>query len=56
MHSAQQYRVRAERVRRLAEDVSNPDVRYQLDIIAEDYDNLAKSARSRFEYESDTAE
>jgi len=54
MQSAQQYRIRAERVRRLAEDVSDQDLRYQLDIIAEDYENLARSTSSHFDYESDT--
>jgi hypothetical protein len=55
MQSAQRYRIRAERVRRLAEDVSDQDLRYQLDIIAEDYEELARSTPSRFGYESDTA-
>jgi hypothetical protein len=56
MQSAQNYRDRAERVRRLAEDVNDPDLRDQLDIIAEDYNDLARSAPQRFEYERDTVE
>lgn len=55
MQSAQQYRDRAERVRRLAEEVVDPDLRHQLDIIAEDYADLARSALSHSEHESDTA-
>ena len=55
MQSTQQYRDRAERVRKLAEEAADPDLRYQLDIIAEDYDDLARSKPSRSEYEIDTA-
>jgi len=54
MQSTQQYRDRAERIRRLAQEVTDPDLRYQLDIIAGDYDDLARSKPSRSEYESDT--
>src|SRR4051812_2208540 len=46
MQSTQQYRDRAERVRRLAEEVVDQDLRCQLHIIAQDYDDLARSAAS----------
>jgi len=52
MQSAQHYRDRAERVRKLAEKVADPDLRYQLRIIAEDYNDLAKPVASCSSYGS----
>lgn len=46
MQSAQRYRDQAERVRKLAEEIADPDLRCQLHIIAEDYNDLARSAAS----------
>jgi hypothetical protein len=54
MQSAQHYRDRAERVRKLAEGVADPDLRRQLHIIAEDYNDLARSAASYSGYGSGT--
>jgi hypothetical protein len=54
MQSAQHYRDRAERVRRLAEGVADPDLRYQLHIVADDYNDLARSVASCAGYGSGT--
>jgi len=54
MPSTKHYRDRAERVRRLAEEVADPDLRRQLHVIAQDYDDLARSAASCSSYGSGT--
>jgi hypothetical protein len=52
MQSAQRYRDRAERVRKLAEEATDPDLRCQLHVIAEDYNDLARSVASCSSYGS----
>jgi hypothetical protein len=55
MPSSEQYRERAARVRQRAEEVTDPELRRQLDLVAQDYDELARSAASGASRRDDTS-